>query len=60
MVRTNAIRFSSGSSVPNLDFMEYFLIANPVEGKSEGAERERAESVLSFINQEIKQQSGYR
>ena len=36
-VRTNAIRFISISSspVPNLAFKEYFLIANPTEGKSE-------------------------
>lgn len=39
VVSTNAIRFISVSSVPNLDFMQHFLIANPVEEKSEGDER---------------------
>lgn len=37
LVRTNAIRFISvsSSSVPNLASKEYFLIAHPMEEKSE-------------------------
>lgn len=56
VVWTNAIRFISVPSVPNLDFMQHFLIANPVEGKIRGWWEKGMEIELSFINQEIEQE----
>lgn len=56
VVRTNAIRFSSISSVPNLDFHGTLSDCKPCGRKIRGWWQKGLESVLCFIHQETKQE----